>query len=185
MHDRSLWAKTDFPLFYGDGHIKVRNVLVVHLALPYEVDSIAKGVWRVNLNLSGKKALVTGSSRGIGKAIVRKLALEKAIVIVHGRDEARAKKVANEIVSLGAIAHVVVGDLTHNEEVEQLLETAQKLVGSIDILINNAGGSGGVKENWQDTQPASRANAYDRNVLAALSVTTRCCPRCRQRNGGV
>jgi len=130
----------------------------------------------VDLNLSGKKALVTGSSRGIGEAIVRKLALEKAIVIVHGRDEARAEKVANEIVSLGAIAHVVVGDLTHDDEVEQLLEKAQKLVGSIDILINNAGGSGGVKENWQDTQPASWANAYDRNVLAALRVTTRLLP---------
>jgi 3-oxoacyl-[acyl-carrier protein] reductase len=162
----------------------VRTVLVHHLALPYEVNDIEKGVWHVDLNLSGKKALVTGSSKGIGEAIVRKLAQEKAIVIVHGRDKAQAEKVANDIIALGASAYVVVGDLTHDDEVQQLVETALKLVGSIDILINNAGGSGGVKENWDDTQPASWAGAYDRNVLAALRVTTRLLPAMREARWG-
>lgn len=138
----------------------------------------------MDLSLSGKKALITGSSRGIGEAIARKLALEKAVVIVHGRDEAQAEKVANEIITLGGCAHVVVGDLTHDDEVQQLVEAAENLAGSIDILINNAGGSGGVKESWHDTQPASWASAYDRNVLAALRVTTRLLPKMQQAKWG-
>ncbi|OZI20490.1 3-oxoacyl-ACP reductase [Bordetella genomosp. 9] len=138
----------------------------------------------MDLNLSGKKALITGSSRGIGEAIARKLALEKATVIVHGRDAAQVDKVANEITALGGCAHAVVGDLTHDDQAQRLIEAAQKLVGSIDILINNAGGSGGAKESWLDTQPASWASAYDRNVLAALRVTTRLLPRMQKAKWG-
>lgn len=138
----------------------------------------------MDLNLSGKTALVTGSSKGIGEAIVKKLAVEKAVVIVHGRDEAQARSVAAEIIALGSTAYVVVGDLTHDDEVQQLVETAQNLAGPIDILINNAGGSGGVKESWADTQPASWASAYDRNVLAALRVTTRLLPAMQEAGWG-
>jgi len=107
----------------------------------------------VDLNLSGKTALITGSSRGIGSSIAKMLALEKAVVIVHGRDAAQAESVANEIAAAGGRAHVVVGDLTHDDEVEDLVGKAEALAGSIDILINNAGGSNGVKETWRDTQP--------------------------------
>ena len=92
----------------------------------------------MDLSLSGKKALITGSSRGIGEAIARKLALEKAVVIVHGRDEAQAGKVANEIIALGGCAHVVVGDLTHDDEVQQLVEAAEKpLLGQFSVSGNN------------------------------------------------
>lgn len=138
----------------------------------------------MDLKLSGKTALVTGSSKGIGEAIVRKLALEGAVVIVHGRAEAQVEKVANDIISLGGRAYVVVGDLTLDDEVQLLVETAEKLAGPIDIVINNAGGSGGVKETWKDTQPASWASAYDRNVLAALRVTTRLLPRMQAAQWG-
>lgn len=138
----------------------------------------------MDLKLNGKKALVTGSSKGIGEAIVRKLALEGAVVIVHGRDKAQAEKVANDIIMLGARAYVVVGDLTHDDEVQQLVATAEKLAGPIDILINNAGGSGSVKQTWNDTQPASWASAYDRNVLAALRVTTRLLPKMQAAQWG-
>ena len=127
----------------------------------------------MDLNLSGKTALVTGSSKGIGEAIVKKLAAEGASVIVHGRDREQAEHVANEIIALGGIAYVVLGDLTLDDEVQHLIDTAQRLAGPINIVVNNAGGSGGHKETWGDTQAASWASAYDRNVLAALRVTTR------------
>lgn len=132
---------------------------------------LENGLRAIDLQLYGKKALVTGSSKGIGEAIARKLALEKAIVIVHGRDKAQAENVANDIIAQGCQAYVVVGDLTHDDDVQRLVEDAVKLAGPIDILINNAGGSGGSKESWANTQPASWASAYDRNVLAALRVT--------------
>lgn len=138
----------------------------------------------MDLKLSGKKALVTGSSKGIGEAIVRKLALEGAVVVVHGRDEALAEQVAADIIMRGGSAYVVVGDLTDEDEVRRLVDSAEKLAGPIDILINNAGGSGGVKETWKDTQPASWARAYDRNVLAALRVTTRLLPNMQAAQWG-
>lgn len=138
----------------------------------------------MDLNLSGKTALVTGSSKGIGEAIVKKLAAEHAVVIVHGRDRGQAERVASEIIALGATAYVVVGDLTHDDEVHQLLEAARNLAGPIDILINNAGGSGGLKESWTNTRATSWASAYDRNVLAALRVTTGLLPAMREARWG-
>jgi 3-oxoacyl-[acyl-carrier protein] reductase len=138
----------------------------------------------MDLQLYGKKALVTGSSKGIGEAIARKLASERAIVIVHGRDKGQAEKVANDITRQGGHAYVVVGDLTHDDDVQRLVEDAVKLAVPVDILVNNAGGSGGSKESWANTQPASWASAYDRNVLAALRVTTRLLPGMQQAKWG-
>ncbi len=138
----------------------------------------------MDLQLSGKKALITGSSKGIGEAIARKLALEHAIVIVHGRDSAQAERVANDIISLGGSAFVVVGDLTDDDQVRQLIDTAEQLAGPIDIVVNNAGGSGGTKDSWSFTQPETWAAAYDRNVLAALRVTTRLLPRMQAARWG-
>ncbi|WP_394781496.1 SDR family NAD(P)-dependent oxidoreductase [Undibacterium sp.] len=138
----------------------------------------------MDLKLDGRKALVTGSSKGIGEAIAKKLSAENAIVIVHGRDMAQAEKVANDIVMQGGRAYVVIGDLTQDDEVQRLIDEAEKLAGPIDIVVNNAGGSGGAKELWANTQPASWASAYDRNVLAALRVTTRLLPNMRQAKWG-
>jgi NAD(P)-dependent dehydrogenase (short-subunit alcohol dehydrogenase family) len=138
----------------------------------------------MDLKLDGKKALITGSSKGIGEAIARKLALEKAIVIVHGRDKALAEKVANDIIAKGGRAHVVLGDLTDDGEVRRLVEEAGQLAGPIDILVNNAGGSGEVKESWATTRAASWASTYDRNVLAALRVTTLLLPKMQQAKWG-
>ena len=138
----------------------------------------------MDLQLEGKKALVTGSSKGIGEAIARKLAMEKAIVIVHGRNQALTEKVAHDIIAQGGRANVVIGDLTDDDDVERLVGQAEKLAGPIDILVNNAGGSGGSKESWTTSQPAAWAAAYDRNVLAALRMTTRLLPGMRRAGWG-
>jgi NAD(P)-dependent dehydrogenase (short-subunit alcohol dehydrogenase family) len=138
----------------------------------------------MDLKLYGRKALVTGSSKGIGEAIAKKLAWEKATVIVHGRNKAQVEKVAYEITEQGGHAYAVVGDLTHDDDVHRLIRDAEKLAGSIDILVNNAGGSGGSKESWADTQPASWAFAYDRNVLAALRITTQLLPKMQRAGWG-
>ena len=137
----------------------------------------------MDLQLNGKTALVTGSSNGIGEAIALGLAREGAIVVVHGRDQAQAERVAETIVAQGGRAHVILGDLTQDEAVERLVVQARTLVGSIDILVNNAGGSG-PKEGWETAQPASWMSTYDRNVLAALRVITRVLPAMRQAGWG-
>ncbi len=137
----------------------------------------------MDLKLRGKKALITGSSKGIGEAIARVLAHEGAIVIVHGRDREKTERVASSIIAQGWQAHAVLGDLTQDDAVERLMAEVEKLVGAVDILVNNAGGSG-VKESWENTQPASWSSAYDRNVLAAVRVTTRVLPLMRQAKWG-
>jgi 3-oxoacyl-[acyl-carrier protein] reductase len=138
----------------------------------------------MDLKLDGKIALVTGSSKGIGEAIAKGLAQEKAIVIVHGRDKAKTERVAHDIIAQGGRACAVVGDLTLDDDVQRLVEEAQALAGPIDILVNNAGGSGGQTEDWTNSRAASWASAYDRNVLAAVRVTTRVLPRMREAKWG-
>jgi NAD(P)-dependent dehydrogenase (short-subunit alcohol dehydrogenase family) len=129
----------------------------------------------MDLKLDGKIALITGSSKGIGEAIARGLAREKAIVIVHGRDKGQTQRIAGEIRAQGGRAHCVVADLTVDEEVQRMVEEAQALAGPIDILVNNAGGSGET-EDWSNSRAASWASTFDRNVLAAVRVTTRLLP---------
>ena len=138
----------------------------------------------MDLQLDGKRVLVTGSGKGIGAGVANKFAVEGAIVIVHGRDRIQADEVAHAIVKQGGRAHVVLGDLTNDKAVELLLNQASQCAGGIDVLVNNAGGSGSVKEEWAATQPAAWAATYDRNVLAALRVTTRVLPGMRQAGWG-
>ncbi|MBV7483205.1 SDR family NAD(P)-dependent oxidoreductase [Bordetella sp. BOR01] len=137
----------------------------------------------MDLKLDGKVALVTGSSKGIGEGIARGLAREGAIVIVHGRDKTKTEEVAHDIVAQGGHAHVVVGDLTHDDEVQRLVDEAQSLIGPIEIVINNAGGSGET-EDWSTTRPETWALGYDRNVLAAVRVTSRLLPSMRRAKWG-
>ena len=103
----------------------------------------------MELKLRGKRALVTGSSKGIGEAIARSLAAEGTIVMVHGRDREMTEQVATSIVGQGGQAHPVTGDLTDDGAVERLI-----VVGAVDILVNNAGGSG-PKESLGDDSAVS------------------------------
>lgn len=141
------------------------------------------GKHAMDLNLDGKVALITGSSKGIGEAIARGLAREGAIVIVHGRNRTRTEEVAEDIKGRGGRAHAVVGDLTHEGDVQRLVDQTQALVRPVEILINNAGGSGET-EDWSTTRPETWAAGYDRNVLAAVRVTTRLLPGMRAAKWG-
>lgn len=138
----------------------------------------------MDLQLHGKTVLVTGSSKGIGAAIAKTCAREGATVIVHGRARAQAEQVVQDILVLGGSAHAVVGDLTDDDAVARLVADAQRLAGPIAILVNNAGGSGETKEAWSTTQPATWAATYERNVLAALRMTTRLLPAMRAAGWG-
>jgi NAD(P)-dependent dehydrogenase (short-subunit alcohol dehydrogenase family) len=90
--------------------------------------------------LTGKIALVTGSSRGIGRATAVALAKAGADVAVNDvRQEAEARAVCVEVEALGRRALAVKADVSKAAEVARLLETVEKGLGSIDILMNNAG----------------------------------------------
>jgi NAD(P)-dependent dehydrogenase (short-subunit alcohol dehydrogenase family) len=137
----------------------------------------------MDLQLNDKIALVTGSSKGIGEAIAMALAREGANVIVHGRDRVEAERVVNAIVGMGGRAYAVLGDLTQDEAVERLVSKAEQRVGAINIVVNNAGGSG-PKNDWQTTTAEGWASTYDRNVLAAVRVSKRVLPGMRRARWG-
>lgn len=91
------------------------------------------------MSLTGKKALVTGASRGIGKAVALKLAAEGAEVIVTATSLERAKQTADQIVALGHKAIPVKVDVGVSADVEALFQVVVAEFGSLDILVNNAG----------------------------------------------
>lgn len=92
------------------------------------------------MKLKGKVALVTGSSRGIGKAIALLFAQEGALVVVnYARDSTGAKQVVEEIQTKGGKALIIQADVADEKQVKHMVEEAVKEFGHIDVLVNNAG----------------------------------------------
>ncbi len=89
--------------------------------------------------VQGKVALVTGASRGIGRAVALKLAAEGASVVVSATSEAGAQKTVDEIIAAGGKAVAVKVDVTLAEEVAALVAKTVESFGRLDILVNNAG----------------------------------------------
>jgi 3-oxoacyl-[acyl-carrier protein] reductase len=95
----------------------------------------------MELGLSGKVALVTGSSRGIGRGIALALAEEGCNLVVTGRDAGALDEVAAAVRRKGVKAAIVVLDLCDPGTPATLVETARREFGALDILVNNAGGT--------------------------------------------
>jgi len=91
--------------------------------------------------LQGKVALVTGSSRGIGRAIALELAGQGCDLMLTARDQAALDKVATEVRSLSRGAEVHAADLRDGAEPQRLIDIAQAKFGRLDIVVNNAGAS--------------------------------------------
>lgn len=91
------------------------------------------------MRLIGKKALVTGASRGIGRAIALAYASEGADVAITGRDRATLLPIAQEIEARGRAACILEWDMRQVEQARERLEEARAALGGLDILVNNAG----------------------------------------------
>jgi len=90
-------------------------------------------------NLSGKRALITGSSQGIGFALARGLAGAGAEIVLNGRDQAKLDAANQKLTADGATIHSLAFDATDHDAVRVAVDNFEAKIGSIDILINNAG----------------------------------------------
>ncbi|MEV8374178.1 SDR family NAD(P)-dependent oxidoreductase [Kribbella sp. NPDC056861] len=133
----------------------------------------------MDLQLAGKKALVTGSSAGLGASIARLLAAEGASVVVHGRDAGKAEQVVKAIEAAGGQATFVLGDLGTDEGAAQVAAGA----GAVDILVNNAGYFEHSRR-WDDLEAADWAAIYNVNVLSSVRLIKQLVPGMRERGWG-
>jgi NAD(P)-dependent dehydrogenase (short-subunit alcohol dehydrogenase family) len=131
--------------------------------------------------LAGRRALVTGSSRGIGRACALRLARDGAAVALHGRaDSAALRETARELHRTGATVSVVFGDLADDLVAERLIGDAVSELGGLDILVNNAGivlpsiASELSRQTWQ--------TVLDVNLTAAFFCA--CAAAVHMRRGG-
>ena len=120
-------------------------------------------------SLRGKVAVVTGSSRGIGKAIATELAHRGAKIVLSGRNEERLRAAEAEIRKITPDAIGVCCDIATTEGGKYLTDQAIKTFGTIDILINNAGLS--MRGNLADLDPAIFKTIFEANVFTAANVT--------------
>jgi len=132
----------------------------------------------MDLGLKDKIAIVTGSSRGIGRAIALALADEGCHVTLCARGEERLREVEAEVRARGVRALGVVADMNELADVERLVSEAASTFGRIDILVNNAGGS------WAGEEDEAWDAAYRANILAAARATRLVVPHMRRAGGG-
>jgi len=136
----------------------------------------------MELKLAGLRALVTGSSSGIGEAIAKLLALEGVAVVVHGRREQELQRVTNEIIETKGTAVYVRGDLTFEDEATEVATKALKAFGGIDILINNAGTY--PMQEWSNATPKDWLDMFNCNVISMVRMINAIVGQMKERGWG-
>ena len=140
----------------------------------------------MDLGLSGKIAIVTGSSRGLGLAGARALALEGCRVCLCARHEPALMAAAEALSTVaGGTDRIlpVVADLSTPTGVQAVIDQTIRTFGGLDILVNNIGlGRGG---NLAETTDQDWQDAFDQTLLPAVRASRLAVPHMRQRGGGV
>ncbi|HEX3175326.1 MAG TPA: SDR family NAD(P)-dependent oxidoreductase [Methylomirabilota bacterium] len=137
----------------------------------------------MNLELDGKVALVTGGSKGIGRAIALGLAAERARVVVVARDHGALEKVVAEARDRGGRDPVAISaDLSQLSEVERVVSAARRDCGRIDILVNNAGAIRGGA--FLDIPDAQWIEDWNLKLLGYIRMARAVFPLMQAQGGG-
>jgi short-subunit dehydrogenase len=119
--------------------------------------------------IEGSRAVVTGASSGIGRAIARELGRQGADLVLVARRRDRLEQVADEIRSDGRRVEAVVGDVTDPALRARVLERAQTVLGGQDILVNNAAVA--ALGRFQDADPGRLRQIFEVNFFALVELT--------------
>ena len=137
----------------------------------------------MDLELKGKTALVTGSSRGSGRAIALGLAREGVKVCLSARGAEGLEAEAAELRAAGADVALVAGDVATPEGAQAAVEMAVRSFGALDILVNNVGGSGGAGA-FDVASAAQWKDVVDRNLLSTVWCSQHAVEHMKTRGGG-
>ena len=134
-------------------------------------------------NLQGRIALVTGGSRGIGRAIARELAKEGATVIInYSKDDLSAEETLKEIESFGGYSKLYKGDISNYDICKNMIDFIINTFGKIDIIINNAGVS--FRGLFMDFTNRNINDIFGINVLGAMYLSKEALPHMINRGKG-
>ena len=129
-------------------------------------------LWRIETNmdlgLQNKVALVTGGASGIGAAIVRRLVVEGAKVMIADRDEAGGTSLAQKLGGASQCCRFVHADLTREDDCRRCVEETINAFARLDMLFNNAGGNDSV---GLEQSPAEFMGSLQRNLFHVFAVT--------------
>lgn len=128
--------------------------------------------------------IVTGGSRGIGAAVA-KLAAKRgfAITVNYAEDRGAAEAVVREISASGGSAIAVGGDVSREDDVKRIFDTASKQFGAVRGLVNNAGVTGGVSR-LEDVKLAALERVFDVNVIGSILCAREAVRRMSKKRGG-
>jgi NAD(P)-dependent dehydrogenase (short-subunit alcohol dehydrogenase family) len=134
-------------------------------------------------NLTGKVALVTGGSKGLGKAMARGLAQAGADIVISSRTESELRKALDEILSgTGRKGKYLVADMSKRDDVKKLANNAIEAFGRIDILINNAGSN--KPQAIDQIDDATWDNIIELNLSSVMALTRALVPQMKERKWG-
>lgn len=124
----------------------------------------------MNLDIQEKVALITGGSKGIGKAAAEALAKEGCKIVICARHEGELRETATELERHSTEVLAIPADMTKEEDIQNLVQQAANKFGTIDILINNAGGIGSNKP-FDELSTQDWRNLFELNLFSVVTIT--------------